>query len=60
MGVGPILYQVSVFGAAFVLLRVIVIGFLWIYIVAAVLLSTPIKNLYQNIRYKQLIKKTIR
>ena len=55
-----ILYNVIVIGAALVLFRFIDIGFLWIYIVAAVLLSTPIKNLYQNIRYKQLIKKTIR
>ncbi len=55
-----ILYNVIVIGAAFVLFRFIDIGFLWIYIAAAVLLSAPIKNLYQNIRYKQLIKKTIR
>ena len=50
-----ILYNVmaAVFGA--VLFRFISVRYLWIYIAAAVLLSAPVKNIFQRIYYNKLI-----
>ncbi|MBQ3841500.1 MAG: glycosyl transferase [Ruminiclostridium sp.] len=53
-----ILYNVIVIAiaAANILFRFVDIKFLWIYIVAVVLLSEPIKGLFQKIWYKSLTK----
>lgn len=50
-----ILYNIISIVLAAVLFRWIDRSFLWIYITAAVLLSTPIKNIFQQAYYKKLV-----
>ena len=52
-----VLYNVFVILIARIVFRFISIQYLWIYIVAAVVLSAPVKNAFQKAYYKKLINK---
>ena len=53
-----LLYNVAAIILAMILFRRISIRYLWIYIVAEVLLSFPVSKALQNMSYRRLIEKT--
>ena len=54
-----VLYNVAAILIANILFRFVDIKFLWIYIVAAVILSSPINKVLQKIEYERLNRKYI-
>ena len=52
-----ILYNVILILTGIILFRSVSVNYLWIYIPAAVLLSSPVKNIFQRIYYKKLTVK---